>query len=324
MAFIFGFISDILLPESASSTAPEVDKLFVFITVISLIGFVGLMWTMIVFIKKYIRRTEYQKTSKLAHHNTLEAIWMIIPAIIFVGIALWGWYIYHKLDNPPPNAKIFHVIGKQWSWDFAYSYKDKTIKTHNNLYVPVDENVVLDMTSTDVVHSLFIPNFRVKKDVLPGMRTQVWFKATKPGKYPILCTEYCGTKHSKMLATVHVLRKSEFILWANKESGGAEGISFAELGKKLYAAKGCDSCHTVDGTPDIGPSLKDLWGMPREFQDGSKLEAVDAEYIRESLMEPKAKLVVGFKPKMNSFQGQLTEEEVTQLIEYIRSLGKDK
>ena len=306
--------ANLSLPEQASTLAADVDFLYNFVMWLSIITCVTLMGVMLYFAVKYRRRGKDDRTPYIAGSPRVEFLWTVIPAIIFLGISIWGIIIFHKLENPPANAFAIHVTGKQWFWEFTYGNGKKTV---NEVTVPLGQPIVMQMTSGDVLHSFFVPSFRVKKDLVPGYRTQLWFTPTKAGEFHLFCAEYCGTNHSRMLGKVKVLPRDEFFAWYGKKKEGETGL--ADLGADLYKSKGCFSCHTVDGSPLVGPSFKGVWESPREFTDGSHAK-VDANYIRDSILNPAAQVVKGFPPVMPPYQGQLTEEEITQIIEYLKTL----
>jgi cytochrome c oxidase subunit 2 len=316
---LMSLMSGMINPEQASTYAGDVDLVFNFILVISILGFVGLMGVMTYFVIRYHKNVTDEKSAYIPHNSLAEALWTIIPTIIFVGIAIWGWYVYKVQVAMPEDARVIKVVGKQWDWEFKYSHQDLNFSTTGIMMVPVNEKIVLEMTSVDVIHSFFVPSFRMKKDVVPGIITRAWFEATKEGDYHIFCTEYCGTAHSKMLATVRVVSKERFQKWLEREANEANISDPVALGERLYNAKGCTSCHNIDGTKLIGPPLNVVWGEKREFADGSSAVA-DAAYIRESILNPNAKVVKEYPPKMNPYQGLLSEEEIDYLIAFIKSL----
>jgi cytochrome c oxidase subunit 2 len=309
---------DSTLPEQASNHAAAVDTLYTFIMWLSWIGLIGLMGVMVYFMVKYRRRTDNDKTAYITHNHKLEFIWSFVPMLIFVGIAIWGWRVYSDMQRAPKDAMTVYVTGRQWQWTYQYQ---NGVEIADDLVVPVNTPISLDMTSTDVLHSFYVPSFRVKKDVVPGMRTTLWFSATKVGDFRIFCAEYCGTAHSRMYGYVKVLSQADYKTWMDKKAYEKkhQKKSLAELGEDVYKKKGCTTCHSVDGTSKIGPTLKGLWDKKRVFEDGPSIKA-DADYIRESLLSPTAKVVKGFAPRMPPYQGQLSEEEVNQIIEFIKTL----
>lgn len=314
------------LPIQGTEIAREWDVLYWFIMAISVFFFAIVIGGMILFAIKY-RSKEGAKSSYIHGHVPLEITWTIIPTILLLVIFGWGWVVYRDMTQPPIGAYEVRVIGKQWLWQFQYPDGRSTI---NELYFPANKPVKLIMTSEDVLHSFFIPNFRVKKDVVPGMYTSVWFNTKTPGRHQIYCTEYCGTSHSGMLAVAYALDEKQ---WAEFErgkkpqiplaEGGATGskpaLKLADIGKQLTKTKGCIACHTEDGSQLVGPSYKGLFGKEREFADGSKATA-DENYLIESINEPQKRLVKGFQPVMPVFQGQLSAEDLNAIVEYIKSV----
>lgn len=325
-----GILSEILqkifggtLPEQASANAHLVDDLYNVMMLLSIVGFFGLMGVMTYFIIRY-HKSNNDKSAYIPHNILAETIWTVIPTIIFVATAVWGLWAYYEVEKVPENAMVVKVTGKQWMWEFGYKNDagyDFTVP--EVMYIPIDTPIVTDMTSTDVIHSFFIPSFRVKRDTVPGMRSKVTFTATKLGDFQIFCTEFCGASHSKMRGTVRVVTKERFNRWLNYEVEQKKFLAEAkpwQRGSKLFSSKGCTSCHAVDNKVIIGPGLKGLYGKNREFESGSPVEA-NAEYIRESILNPQAKIVRGYTAaKMNSFAGQLSETEIDDIIEYIKTL----
>jgi len=308
------------LPPSASITTKYVDDLFYFILYLSLFFFVLVIATMIIFVVKYRKRSDHQRTSPIEGNRSLEIAWSLIPTVLLVVICVWGFRGFMGLSVPPRDAIEIRVSAQKWSWSFTYPL-DGIVSPE--LVVPVDQPVKLIMSSQDVIHSFFVPAFRVKRDVLPNRYTVVWFEATETGDYHIFCTEYCGTGHSQMLSTVKVLPRVEYNSWLSSGGGvGGEGVSSAEFGAKLFANQGCVACHSVDGTRLVGPSLKGLFGRQEELVDGTKVN-VDENYLRDSMMDPNAKVVKGFGPVMPSYKGRLQDPQIDALIDYIKSIGKD-
>ncbi len=309
---------DSTLPEQASNHASAVDSLYNFIMWLSWIGLIGLMAAMVYFMVKYKRRTENDETAYITHNHKLEFIWSFIPMLIFIGIGIWGWRVYSQMQRAPEDSMTVYVTGRQWQWSYQYQ---NGVEIADDLVIPVGTNVSLDMTSTDVIHSFYVPSFRVKKDVVPGMRTKLWFNAIKTGEFRIFCAEFCGTAHSRMYGYVKVLSKEDYKTWMDKKAYEKKHAkkSLADMGKDLYGKKGCTTCHSTDGSAKIGPTLKGLWERKRVLEDGSSVVA-DADYLRESILTPKTKVVKGFAPRMPPYQGQLTEDEINQIIEFIKKL----
>lgn len=304
------------LPPAGTDIAEKWDALFYFLLGISLISFVCIIGAAIYFLIKY-RRREGVAASSIDGNHKLEFVWTLLPTILVMFIFAWGWLIYDKMISPPDSAYEVKVIGKQWLWQFQYDNGKTTI---NELYVPVNQPVRLLMTSDDVIHSFFVPDFRIKSDVVPGMYTAVWFEAREPGEHIVYCAEYCGTAHSKMLATVKVLSADDWAAW-KAQAKGPKPASLVDYGKLLYQERGCFACHSIDGSKGIAPTLKGVWGTQENLEGGSSV-LVDENYVRESIEVPDAKIVKGYanSAKMPPFKGMLTEEELNALIAFIKSL----
>jgi len=302
------------MPPQGTEIAVEYDNLYAAILWISLIACMILIGGMIYFVVKYRRKTETDKTPYISHNTFLEFLWSFIPLVIFLGAFGWGWAVYHHMRAMPEDALEVHVFGQQWSWSFAY----KSGKTSDGeFWVPVNTPVKLLMTSKDVIHSFYIPSMRIKQDVVPGRYSALWFNAEKTGDYQIFCAEYCGTSHSGMAAKMHVVSMEDYEKWIQEND---EGLTMAQRGEKLYSGKGCVACHSTDGSTRVGPSWRGLYGRTEEMDDGQKIVA-DDNYIRESILNPNAKIVKGFKGGlMPVFQGQLSELQLASLVEYIKSL----
>ncbi len=309
------------VPEVASSFAGKVDGVLWFVTVLSIIFFILITILLVYFSFKYKRRTENDETPHITGNQTLEMIWTVIPSILLFVIFAYGLIVFKEMRTPPGDAVEVNVTAKQWIWVFNYENGKSTI---NELFVQHNRPVKMVMRADDVLHSFFVPAFRVKQDLVPGMYTQLWFKPTKVGTYDLFCAEYCGTGHSQMLAKVYVMSPEAFSRWEKgDEEEGVVGIAVAkapeELGEDLYKNKGCNACHSLDGSVGVGPSFKALFGKNESLQDGSTLE-VDENYLRESILIPQAKVVQGFAPVMPAFKGILKDEEIDALIAYIKSL----
>ncbi|MAX66328.1 MAG: cytochrome c oxidase subunit II [Bacteriovoracaceae bacterium] len=310
---IFGFT----LPEQAAKNVHLVDDLYNVVMALSVIGFFGLMGVMTYFVIRY-HRTQNSKSAYIPHNALAETIWTVIPTIIFVGISIWGLFAYFEMENVPKNAYKINVTGKQWLWEFTYKKDNLEMSTADIMYVPVNKPIVLEMTATDVLHSFYVPSFRIKRDTVPGLKTQVNFTATKLGDFKIFCTEFCGTSHSRMRGIVRVVSEDRFERWLNREIKEANVSDPVELGARLFA-RNCTTCHNADNSVKIGPGLGGIFGKERNFSNADSVVA-NEEYIRESILAPNEKVVEGFPAKMNSFAGLLTEKEIDYLIEYIKTL----
>lgn len=307
--------SPLLMPDSASTAAEQVDWVFNVILLICVVFFVGITGALLTFVVRY-RRREGVGPARATHHNTwLEIAWSVIPGILLALIFVVGLTGFMNLTTPPEDAYEIGVTGKKWGWAFQYpnGYIDDT------LHVPVDQPVVLNMTSDDVIHSMYIPAFRVKRDVIPGRYTRLWFEPTAVGEFNLFCAEYCGTKHSNMITTVVVHPPGEFDRWLQTAANFLETMTPVEAGKVLYKRRGCAQCHSVDGSRMVGPTFYQSFGQEAVLDDGSRL-VVDANYIRESILEPQSKARAGYRKVMPTYQGQLRDPEISALIEYIKSL----
>jgi cytochrome c oxidase subunit 2 len=307
-------------PIQASAHAASVDSLFNFIMYLCFFFFVLIVGAMVYFIVKYRRKGDApEKTSPIKGNHTLEIVWSVIPTILLVIIFAWGFKDWLAIAVVPNNAMEVRVTGQKWNWTFTYP-KEGIVSS--DLVVPAGQPVKLVMTSSDVLHSFYIPDFRIKRDVVPGRYTVLWFEPSEPATHQIYCTEYCGTSHSNMLSKVKVLDSAKYEEWiANGgEEGGASAVPLAEKGQKLYEARGCVACHSVDGSPKVGPTWKGLFGKPHKFADGTEMAATDENYIRESILVPGAKVVAGYANVMPSYQGQLNDKQIEAIIEYIKTL----
>jgi cytochrome c oxidase subunit II len=296
--------------------AGDIDALFNFIYIASAILLALVTAVIVLFVLRYRRRGNASLTSGLDHNLTIEIVWTVIPTIVVFIIFAWGFKDFIRLHVAPGQSMQVKVTGQKWFWSFDYP---EGVTSVNELVVPLDKPVKLLMSSRDVIHSFYVPNFRVKMDVLPNRYSMVWFEATDTGSYNLFCTEYCGTNHSAMIGKVRVVSTAEYTEWLEKSSGPGEGESLASYGAKLYQQKACITCHSVDGKAGTGPSFKGIFGHPVELEGGSSA-TVDENYIRESVLEPKAKVVRGFQPVMPTYQGLLKDKQIDALVEYIKSL----
>jgi cytochrome c oxidase subunit 2 len=301
-----------LWPSRASATAGNVDALFIFLLIVS-----GLM-TLLIFIAVvyFAARYRHRKgvlAEQIEGSTPLELTWTIIPLGVFMVIFVWGAVVYFKSRTPPRDATEVYVVAKQWMWKLEHAEGQREI---NELHVPVGRDVKLIMTSQDVIHSFFVPAFRMKQDVVPGRYTVAWFHATKAGTYHLFCTQYCGTQHSGMIGSIIVMEPAQYEAWMN---GGTTG-PLSATGEKIFAELGCATCHRSD-TQGRGPSLQGVFGKPVLLQDGRTV-AADENYIRESILDPGSKIVNGFKPVMPTFQGLISEEQLNALVAYVKTLSQ--
>jgi cytochrome c oxidase subunit II len=302
-----------LFPPEASAQAGPIDALYGFEVVVSAVMTVLIFACIGFFAWKYQRKT-HLKAEHIEGNTLLELTWSILPFFVMLIMFAWGAQLYFAAQQPPANAMEIFVTGKQWMWKIQYPDGNREI---DELHVPVGQPVKLSMASEDVIHSFSIPAFRVRHDVVPGHYDSLWFTATKPGKYRLYCTEYCGNQHANMTGWVYVLDQREYAKWTS--GGGAQG-TLAEQGQNLFQQLGCATCHLLDQQGRC-PILRGLYNKPVQLADGRTVLADDA-YLRESILDPNAKIVAGFTPNvMPLFKGQVTEENVIQLIAYIKSLS---
>ena len=303
-----------LVPDSASTFSWQVDALYFYLSGVTLFFSLLISAVLIFFVIRYRRRTPYEIPRPVAGSHKLETVWTIIPFIIAMTMFGWGARVYFTQYKAPADAIEVYVVGKQWMWKLQHATGQREI---NQLHVPVGRKVKLIMTSEDVIHDFFVPAFRTKADVVPGKYTTLWFEATKPGTYHLFCAEYCGMNHSGMIGSVIVMEPREFDNWL---SGNTSNTTPAAAGQQLFQTLGCASCHGTNGEGGRGPVLAGAFGKEADLQDGRK-PIVDEAYVRESIINPQAKLVRGFGPIMPTFQGQISEDQLVQLVAFIKSLS---
>jgi len=308
------------LPEQASTFAGEVDAFYfalVGVTAFFTIAIYAMIW---VFSVRYRRGKKANRSNPPTHNNFLEAVWIVIPLGIALAIFGWSAKIFFDLRTPPQDVMEVHAIGKQWMWKFVNEDGKYEV---NELHVPAGRAVQVKMISQDVLHDLYFPAFRTKQDVLPGRYTTLWFEATKPGTYHMFCAEYCGLLHSGMIGKIHVLKPEDYDTWladvgrSATASGGGSGNAIVD-GAQLFEEKVCHTCHKTNQAA-IAPSLIGLYGSEEALADGSTV-VIDDAYIRESIIDPQAKIVAGYQANMPTYKGQVSEEQIVQLIAYIKSL----
>ena len=300
-----------LFPEQASSVAPLVDG--VYLTLVAVTGAVSLLIWIVVFYFaiKYRRRPDNELAQEQEPPTSLELTWTVVPTIIFLMIFVAGSWLFFRMNRVPTNSLEVYATGRQWMWKFQHPTGQREI---NTLHVPVGRAIKITMSSEDVIHSLWFPAFRVKADVLPNRYRTMWFEATKTGRFHIFCAEYCGTSHSGMIGYVEVMEPTEYQRWL---AGGSEG-SLASQGEKLFQKYACNTCHMDDAT-GRGPVLSGVYGKTRQLAEG-RMVTVDDNYIRESILNPQAKIAAGFQPIMPTFQGQVSEDDLIRLLSYVKSL----
>jgi cytochrome c oxidase subunit 2 len=298
-----------LFPEQASTISKDVDALFWFITSVSAFFSALIALLVIYFAVKYRRQSDSDRPRTVEGSLGLELTWTVIPLGIAMLIFAWSAAIYVRIYRVPDDAMQIFVVGKQWMWKMQHIEGPREI---NELHVPVGRPVKLTMTAEDVIHSFFVPAFRIKQDVLPNRYTTVWFQATKVGVYHLFCAEYCGTQHAGMIGSIIVMEPAEYATWL---SGGA-GKSLASAGEVLFQGLGCVSCHRSD-SGGRGPALTGVFGSTVQLQGGATITA-DEGYLRESILTPQAKIVAGYQSIMPTFKGLVSEEQLVQLIAYIK------
>jgi cytochrome c oxidase subunit II len=303
-------------PQQASSIAQSVDHLYLFLTAVTVFFTVLIFVTIFYFMIKYRRRSPEERPKAIEGSIPLEVLWTAIPTLIVAVIFVWSASLYFRNSEPPKNAMEIFVTGKQWMWKIEHPEGQREI---NELHVPLGSPVKLTMTSEDVIHDFYVPAFRVKKDVLPGRYTTLWFEPTELGTFHFFCAQYCGAFHAGMIGSVIVMEPDAFERWL---AGGVPGESPEAAGQKIFQQSGCSTCHIAAGKGP-GPSLLGVYGQPVHLTNGQTVTADDA-YIRESILSPAAKIVFGYAPIMPSFQGQLTEDQINSLIAYIQLLGKEQ
>ena len=296
-----------LVPDQASTIAPQIDALFYFLTAVTAFFTIGIFIAILYLGLKYRRRPGV-KPQKVETSTQLEIAWTVIPLVLCIFMFGWAAKLYVQMETPPKDAMEISVIGKQWMWKVQHPEGMREI---NTLHVPVGRAIKLTMTSQDVIHSFYVPAFRTKQDVVPGRYVTEWFTPTKVGEYHLFCAEYCGAQHSGMIGSVIVMEPADYQAWL---SGSNADIPIVLAGEKLFAAKQCNTCHG-----QRAPTLAGLYNSRVELNGGSTVIA-DEDYIRESILQPNAKMVKGYPPIMPTFQGQLSKEEITELIAYIKSL----
>ena len=300
------------MPEQASKFAMEVDLFYIALWLMTIVITLGIVAAIFLFMVKYRRRNNGEIPEQIEGHMMLEITWSVIPLIVCIGIFAWGAKLFYQMYTEPKESLEIFVTGKQWMWRAQHPDGQREI---NTLHVPVGRRVKLTMTSEDVLHAYFIPAFRTKTDVVPGRYTMTWFEATKPGTYHIFCAEYCGTQHSGMIGTVTAMEPGEYQAWL----GGGTNEPPAVLGERLFSSLACNTCHMPDGK-GRGPKLTELYGKSVALNNGSSV-TFDDTFIRESILDPAAKVVKDYQVIMPSFRGQISEEQIGQIIAYLKSIG---
>jgi len=304
-----------LFPEQASSFAWQVDALYFYLIVVSIVFSIPIVLGVFYFFVKYREKERFATPDEIHGSIVLETTWSIIPFVVSMTIFLGGAYLFYQQYRIPADTMEIYVVGKQWMWKFQHGTGQREI---NELHVPLGRKIKLTMTTEDVIHDVFIPAFRTKADVVPGRYTTLWFEPTKPGKYHLFCAEYCGLNHSGMGGWVYVMPQNEFDNWL--AGGAGANQTPVEAGKDLFMNKlGCASCHAA-GSGQRGPKLEGVFGTDVKLATGDVVKA-DEEYVRNSILNPTSQVVEGYQPIMPTFKGQVTEEQLVSLVAYIKSLS---
>jgi len=308
--------------EAASRSAVQIDAVFIFITAVSLFFFFLVEGLLIYFAVRYRRKkaSEDAATSDVTSNLVLEIVWVLIPSLVVLAFFVYGYLVYRDVNTPSPGSSDINVVAEQFNFEFKYA--DGRTEA-SELRVPVGKPVKLIMTSRDVIHGFFLPDFRLKQDILPGQYTYLYLHPDREGTYDIFCTQYCGVGHSTMRAKLVVMPPGEYAKWAAGGKFAQAALPLSERGKALLEKSGCLGCHTTDGTAKIGPTFKGLYGRKVHLEGGREVTA-DEEYIRESLYDPGAKIVRGFPNVMPTFKGRLSDDDVAAVIAYLKTLSEGK
>jgi cytochrome c oxidase subunit 2 len=300
-------------PEQASTFAGSVDALYLFLIAVTAFFSLLIGTLVVVFAIRYHRKSPDEVALEVHESGLLEIVWTVIPFGLVLVMFFWGAKVFFQITRPPADAIEIYVTAKQWMWKVQHTDGRREM---NELHVPVGQPVRLTMASEDVIHSFFVPAFRFKRDVVPGRFSTAWFEATKPGKYHLFCAEFCGTRHSNMIGWIYVMKPADYQAWL---AGGTPGETLASAGAKRFVEQACNTCHG-DQKGARGPSLTGAFGKPARMQGGQTV-IVDEAYVRESIVNPQAKLLEGYPPIMPTYQGLISEEGLLQLTAYIKSLS---
>ncbi len=305
-----------LFPDQAAETAWQVDSVAFYEFAVAAF-FTALIFLFIVtFAIRYRRGARVSRANPPLYSKVMEVLWIGVPSLLEVAMFIWATVLFYREYEPPPDAMEVYVVAKQWMWYAQHSEGRAEI---NELHVPLGQAVKLTMTSQDVIHSFYIPAFRVKQDVLPGRYTTMWFRPTKPGRYHLFCAEYCGTNHSGMVGWVEVMEPSDFQQWLTRAGAGP---SMADQGEKLFVQYHCAGCHRGSQVVNA-PRLEGVYGRPVPVQRGNDVTftLADERYIRDSILEPRKEVVAGYQPLMPSFRDRISEQDLLRIIAYIKSIG---
>lgn len=311
------------LSEAASRSTGQIDAVFIFITAVSLFFFLLVEGLLIYFAVRYRRKkgSEDRATSDVTSNLVLEVVWVLIPSLVVIAFFAYGYVVYRDVTTEAPGSSQIHVVAQQFSYEFKYPDGRTEV---GELRVPARKPVKLIMTSKDVLHGFFVPDYRLKQDIVPGQYTYLYLHPDKEGTYDIFCTQYCGVGHSMMRGKLIVLPPDKYAQWASASAQAAQGVlPLAAKGKALAEKSGCLGCHSTDGSKKIGPTFKGLFGRESHLEDGRELR-VDEEYIRESLFDPAVKVVKGFSNIMPTFKGRLSGDDVAAIISYLKTLAGEE
>jgi len=310
-----------------TSITEVVNFTFYFILTISVALLAFITFLMVFFVVRY-HHTRHKQAAQVGHHTVLEIVWTVIPTLLVIAMFYYGFIGYRLMKTPPKDAMPVTAEARMWSWNFKY----ENGKTSPELYVPVGRAIKVNLWSGDVIHAFYAPHFMVKQDIVPGLNNFVWFKPEEEGTYNIFCAEYCGQRHSYMLSKIHVIPQDEFDEWVQKDvvveeidEGASEEerqAQLTKLGERLATSKGCNACHSIDGSKLVGPSYLGLYGSTTTVVTNGETRQVEVDdaYIRQSMLEPMADVVEGYQPVMPSQKGLLDDNQINALIAYIKSL----
>jgi cytochrome c oxidase subunit 2 len=301
-----------LFPREASTIAPYMDALYFFLVAMTVVGLLLVGTILVTFSIRY-RKAVHPVATQIEGSTLLEATWTIIPLAIFLVTFVWGALLYFRIYNPPVNSMNIYIVGKQWMWKAEHPGGQHEI---NALHVPIGQPVQLTMISQDVFHSFSIPDFRIKREVIPGRYSTVWFEATTPGEYHLFCTQYCGTNHSAMIGTITALSPADYKKWTEDSTSG---MSLAQNGERLFASMGCNACHSGNAAAR-GPDLSGVYGSKLQLTNGSQVLVNDA-YLRDAILNPSQHVTAGYAPIMPTYQGQISEDGLIDLVEYLKGLN---
>jgi len=301
-----------LFPREASTIAPYMDALYFFLLAMTLVGLLLVGTILVTFSIRY-RKAVHPVATQIEGSTLLEATWTIIPLAIFLVTFVWGALLYFRIYNPPVNSMNIYIVGKQWMWKAEHPGGQHEI---NALHVPIGQPVQLTMISQDVFHSFSIPDFRIKREAIPGRYSTVWFEATTPGEYHLFCTQYCGTNHSAMIGTITALSPADYKKWTEDSTSG---MSLAQNGERLFASMGCNACHSGNAAAR-GPNLSGVYGSKLQLTNGSQVLVNDA-YLRDAILNPSQHVTAGYAPIMPTYQGQISEDGLIDLVEYLKGLN---